>query len=76
VDKIFSKDLKKLGLHIRSLRVKKDFTQDKLAESSNLSISQIGRIERGALNPSFTSLLSISKALKIPLEKVVAYNED
>lgn len=69
------KELKKLGLHIRSLRVKKDYTQEEFADRASLSVSQIGRIERGILNPSFVTLLAIARALKVNLERVVAYEE-
>lgn len=65
------KELKKLGLHIRSLRVKQELTQETLADKANLSPSQIGRLERGILNPSYLTLLAIAEALSIPVERLV-----
>lgn len=69
------KELTKLGLHIRSLRVKKGLTQESFADLAELSITQIGRIERGILNPTFVSLLRIASALKVPLSSVVNYED-
>lgn len=64
-------ELKKLGLHIRSLRVKQELTQETLADKADLSPSQIGRIERGILNPSYLTLCAIASALNVPLQRVV-----
>lgn len=40
-------------------------SQEKLAFASELSISQISRIERGVINTSLSQIVSIAKALDI-----------
>ena len=52
-----------LGHEIRMLRVERDWSLRDLANSTNLSVSQISSIERGAHLPSMESLLVIARAL-------------
>lgn len=56
-----------IGNRIRQLRTKKGFSQEKLAELSNLNTSYIGQIERGEKNPSIDIVYSIASALDIAL---------
>jgi transcriptional regulator with XRE-family HTH domain len=47
----------------------KNITQEQLAFDTGLELSQIGRIERGVINTSITSVFEIAKALNIePIE--------
>lgn len=62
--------IKVLGRKVIELRQKKDWSQERLANESDLSINQIGRIERGQINTSVSSLYSICKALDIPLSEI------
>jgi transcriptional regulator with XRE-family HTH domain len=48
--------------HYRSLL---GYTQEKLAETANLSKSAIGQIEIGKNTPIFTNLIAIASALQI-----------
>ncbi len=52
----------KLGHRIRMLRAERDWSLKELAAESNLSVSQISSIERGANLPSIESLLAIARA--------------
>ena len=56
-----------IGNRIRQLRTKKGFSQEKLAELSNLNTSYIGQIERGEKNPSVDTVYNIAKALEVDL---------
>lgn len=56
---------KKVGLNIRSLRVKKEFKQADLADFTLLSTDTVGKIERGEQNFTIGSLYAISKVLKV-----------
>jgi len=68
-------DLRQLvGRKIRSLRKSHKWSQETLAEFSGLSYKFIGEIERGTVNPSLDTLLSISNALKV--EIVVLFSAD
>ncbi len=52
----------RLGQRIRLLRVEEEWSLKDLASRTNLSVSQISSIERGAHLPSMESLLAISRA--------------
>ena len=57
--------LKAFGDHLRSIRKESGMTQEQLAFSADLELSQISRIERGVINTSISQLLQIAQALKI-----------
>lgn len=61
--------LTQLGLHIKELRKKKGVSQEQLAYTADVSLSQISRIETGKHNTSFSTLLSICKAFNITLDE-------
>lgn len=53
------------GKALKSLRTEKELTQEKLAELSNLDVTFISKMENGKLQPSLTTIFSISKALGV-----------
>jgi transcriptional regulator with XRE-family HTH domain len=53
------------GKRLRILRTQRNLSQEQLAEDANVPINQVGRIERGEINPSLSTLHSISKALRL-----------
>ena len=61
-----------LGEAIRRLRTEAGLTQEQLAEGAATDLTQIGGIERGIRNPSYTTLMRIAGALEQPLGEVVA----
>lgn len=65
--------LKKFGKHLKELRESRGFSQEALANEAELPISQIGRIERGEVNPTLSTLYSMSTALKINLQDLVTF---
>jgi transcriptional regulator with XRE-family HTH domain len=52
-----------LGDAVRSLRLKAKMSQEQLAEGAETDLTQVGGIERGVRNPSYTTLLRLAKAL-------------
>ena len=60
--------LKDLGIHIRNLRKEKNITQEFMANSIGVDISQISRLERGILNASITLIKEVSIVLEIDLK--------
>ena len=52
-----------LGRHIRLARSERGWTLKELSEASDISVSQLSSIERGAHMPSLESLLAIAAAL-------------
>lgn len=65
------------GVRLFQLRSKAKMTQAKLAETTNLSVDLISRIERGERAPSLESIEKISHALGMPLSELFNfYNEE
>jgi len=62
----------RLGHRIRILRAERDWSLKDLAASSELSVSQISSIERGANLPSIESLLAISHAFGLKPSEILA----
>ena len=57
----------RVGAKIRQLREAKQMTAEQLAEQSQCHVDQIRQIEEGALLPSLTPLMEISRALGVRL---------
>lgn len=52
-----------LGEAVRTLRLEAGMSQEQLAEGAGTDLTQIGGIERGVRNPSYTTLLRLADAL-------------
>ena len=63
-----------IGNNIRAARKRKGLTLAQLAEQCQCSTSLISQIETGAVNPSFSTLKTISDALGISMAMLVAAN--
>ena len=57
-------ELGALGKAIEFLRTEAGLSQEQLAERASTDLTQIGGLERGARNPSYSTLLRVAKALK------------
>jgi transcriptional regulator with XRE-family HTH domain len=53
-----------LGDAIRRLRLERGLSQEQLAERAGTDLTQIGGIERGVRNPSYTTLVRLAAALE------------
>lgn len=53
------------GNNLSKIRKQNNFTQEKLAYTSNISLSQIARIETGKINTTLCTIMEIAKTLKI-----------
>jgi transcriptional regulator with XRE-family HTH domain len=67
------KVLKKFGRHLQKTRKSKGITQEDLAYRSNISLSQIARIETGRINPTLCTLVAIAKNLDIDIKIIVDF---
>ena len=52
------------GKNVRNYRKANGLTQEQLAERVNVSMETIGKIERGAAAPTFTTAERIAEALR------------
>lgn len=65
--------LLELGNKIRLERMKRDFSQEKLAEMANVSIRTISDIERGITDIRYTNLLQIAEAFDLTLSELLNF---
>jgi len=65
--------LLELGNQIRLERMKRDISQEKLAEMANVSIRTISDIERGITDIRYTNLLQIAEAFGITLAEMLNF---
>lgn len=62
--------IKAFGINLKKLRTENKVSQEELANSSDIPISQIGRIERGEINTTISTVYAISKALEINIKEL------
>jgi|TARA_A200000159_G_C7011777_1_gene210087 transcriptional regulator with XRE-family HTH domain len=60
-----------LGKRISSLRREKSLTQAQLSDLVEMEESALRRIELGGTNPTFKTLLRLSKGLEVPLKELL-----
>ena len=53
------------GNNVKHFRYKRHYTQEKVAELTDTSVTYISQLELGHHTPSFETLESLSKALKV-----------
>ena len=59
--------LLKLGSKVRYERIKKNLSQEELAEIANLNMRSISTIERGVIDVKFTTLTKLAEALGVEI---------
>lgn len=67
--------LKKFGKNVKIERIKKDLTQEQLAEILDVSQNYIACIESGKQNMSLGKILELSIALNTNIEKLLYFND-
>lgn len=60
-----SADHAALGEAVRRLRTEAGLSQEQLAERAATDLTQVGGVERGVRNPSYTTLLRLASALEV-----------
>lgn len=59
-----------LGARIRTLRKAQEWSQERLAESSDMHWTYIGQVERGERNLTLQSIHAIAKALNLKISEL------
>lgn len=57
--------IKAFGDNLRKIRIAKGISQEDLAHKADLTLSQIGRIERGIINTSISMVYILALALEV-----------
>lgn len=65
----------KLGKRIKELRKTKGITQEMLAETINMDITSLSKIETGRNYPQSETIEKIAKALNLEVDKLFCFNE-
>ena len=61
----------KLGKRIRSIRQRKEWTLEKLAERAGMHVTYLSSIERGHRNPTLNVLASLARGLAVTLSDLL-----
>jgi transcriptional regulator with XRE-family HTH domain len=64
-----------LGNAVRELRARRHISQEELGFRADLHRNYVGAIERGELNPTFRTLLRVSRGLDVSLLELVSLYE-
>ena len=65
---------KRLGAKIAYLRKTKRYSQEKLAEKSDIGLVYIGDIERGDANPTLDKLKALANALEVEVMELFDFS--
>jgi transcriptional regulator with XRE-family HTH domain len=65
-----------LGAAIVELRRRGGLTQEALAERADLHLTQVGGMERGVANPSYSTLLRLAAGLGVSVGVLTALTEE
>lgn len=60
--------IKAFGQRVRELRLSQNLSQEELANLADIPLSQVGRIERGEVNATLSSISALANALKINID--------
>lgn len=71
MDKKHYKEYVQIGLNIMRYRKERGLTQEKLAEMIGYSRNQLQRAETAVAAPTLGLLFEISKALNVPMERLI-----
>ncbi len=63
--------LKTLGLNVKIARIKKNISQEELAELINTSRTTISMIETARQNPTILKIIDISKVLNTDINELI-----
>ena len=67
--------LKKFGKNVKIERIKKDLTQEQLAERMNVSQNYIANIERGKANMSLVKIMILCEKLGVEIGSLINFED-
>ena len=62
---------RRFGLNVRRLREEKVWSQEEMADQSNVNRTYISCVERGIRNPTITVVEKLAKALQVPMGRLL-----
>ena len=67
--------IQSFGIAVRQLREQQGWSQEQLAEHSDLNRSYVGEVERGSVIPSIVTAHKLAQALSLPASGLLAHSE-
>ena len=67
--------LKKFGKNVKIERIKKDLTQEQLAEIMNVSQNYVANIECGKANMSLGKILELSNFMGVNINNLLSFDD-
>lgn len=66
--------LTQFGIRLRQVRKAQGFTQESLAAAAEVEFSQIGRIERGIINTSLSTVFVLARTLQVDVRELFDFS--
>lgn len=66
--------LELLAKRLKEIRSEKGISQEELAYRSELTLSQIARIETVRINPTISTIFKIARTLEVPLRELFNFD--
>lgn len=63
--------LKNLGINIKSERLRKNLSQERLAELTNIFRNSVSLIETGKINPTILKVIDIARVLDVDVNILI-----
>ncbi len=71
MEKLYTNEIKQLGLKVKEKRESKSYTQQDLADKCEVDIRTIQRIERGDSGIGLHILFALGKAFELPVHQLL-----
>jgi transcriptional regulator with XRE-family HTH domain len=65
-----------LGEAVRRIRTEAGLSQEQLAERAATDLTQVGGVERGVRNPSYTTLVRLAAALEVSVGQLTTLADE
>jgi transcriptional regulator with XRE-family HTH domain len=65
--------IKEFGKKVRAIRIKKDMTLEEFANTFDLHVNQVGRIERGETNLTISYIFLIAQKLGVDAKDLLDF---
>jgi transcriptional regulator with XRE-family HTH domain len=66
--------LKAFALQLKKVRADQKLSQKQLAFEAGMSMSQVARIETAVINPTLSTIFSLSRALNVPVRSLFEFD--
>jgi len=65
--------IKAFGKRVKELRNSQSLSQEELANAADIPLSQVGRIERGEINVTLSTIYALAKGLEVEFQELLQF---